>query len=241
MSDLGEGFEPGVDTAAEWLKPIRPRATWVLWLGVLLILAEGVFVAHSWAMYRFYGEALMGFPGYASDADVDAMAAQLDSLAGGVGILYLTVLIAGFIAGGMWVHRAALNAGRIDPDPRRITPGWAVGWHAVPFANLWLPLKAMKQTWVTSLGRRDIDATEMPGRLILWWVLWIVSNGVGNLSGRGGLSDDLERVQESFVYDFVNAPITIACALAWLSIVRVVTRAQEEARLYGPDATEPAA
>lgn len=58
-------------------------------------------------------------------------------------------------------------------DEMFISPGWAVGWYFVPFANLFKPLQAMKEIWLES--NRAGTSYESRGSAILgwWWGLFV--------------------------------------------------------------------
>ncbi len=78
--------------------------------------------------------------------------------------------------GARWIYRSAANAKALDPMLATFTPGWAVGWYFVPFANLVRPLESMKQMFF--IAESVVDPTAEDARqpiLSWWWGLYIFS------------------------------------------------------------------
>jgi Domain of unknown function (DUF4328) len=76
---------------------------------------------------------------------------------------------------GRWIvvaHRNLPALGLRYPD---ITPGWALGWFFVPFANLWKPYQGMRLLWKSSIDSADGAKQDDPLLLVTWWALWIVA------------------------------------------------------------------
>ncbi|HEX2813372.1 MAG TPA: DUF4328 domain-containing protein [Sphingopyxis sp.] len=99
-------------------------------------------------------------------------------MADGVLTLVTTVFFA------MWIYRAAANVVAADVAGFAYTPGWAVGWYFIPFANLFKPFSAMRQIWNASHGEQGERLDHAEGLLALWWGCWIASNIASNISFR---------------------------------------------------------
>ena len=137
----------------------------------------------------------------------------------------LAATVAAYVANGIWLYRAGANAGDFDPDPGRISPGWCVGWHVVPFANFWMPFRAMKQIWNSSTGA-PIDA-PVRHPFGLWWALWVVSSIIASLSHQlYRRAEELEDWIAVGYLDISASTIGVAAAIFYLRIMRDVTRAQ---------------
>ncbi len=85
----------------------------------------------------------------------------------------LTVLILSWFAVGSWIYRAHANFDLIDGPAKTFTPGWSVGWFAIPFANFVMPFKAMKELWQASHAMPVDSEQTAPGLLWLWWLSWL--------------------------------------------------------------------
>lgn len=99
------------------------------------------------------------------------------------GLLQVLTALAAFIVVGRWIYRASANAHAIGGG-LSITPGWAVGWYFVPFANLVKPFEAMKETWLASHYGSDWGRGDATDLLNWWWGLWIVTNILANAAWR---------------------------------------------------------
>lgn len=99
--------------------------------------------------------------------------------------------IATVVAFLVWIHRAYRNL-RAFARRTEFTPGWAVGWWFVPFANLVQPYNVVKEMWTKSDPAVDFSngyadagagarATFPVG---VWWLFWIVSNVAAQVYSR---------------------------------------------------------
>ena len=100
-------------------------------------------------------------------------------------LLHLLVLVACWVVIAMWIHRIASNTRFLaGANKMEYTPGWAVGWYFIPFANFWKPYQAMKEIWTLNVARDGGAGTLVAMLLPLWWFLWIVWNLISNFAGR---------------------------------------------------------
>jgi hypothetical protein len=75
-----------------------------------------------------------------------------------------------------WIYRAHKNLFDAGYDYLEFTPGWSIGWFAVPFASLYMPYRAMRELWHVSLGEgRDLSGPA-PSELIIWWACFLLGN-----------------------------------------------------------------
>jgi hypothetical protein len=109
-------------------------------------------------------------------------------------ILSFFVYVAAAVAFLMWVHRTNKNLrsfGMVRPE---FTPGWAVGWFFIPFANLGMPYKIVKEIWVGSdprLSEPGEEAWQLPGSSSLlgwWWGCWLLAGTVNYIVSRLALA-----------------------------------------------------
>ena len=141
----------------------------------------------------------------------------------------LVVMIAGYVAIGMWIYRMAGNAWALSsPRPLDHRPGWAVGWYFVPVANLWKPYQALKEVWQASGDPRRPDRVGVPWLFPAWWALWLASNVASNAAGRMAwraetTQDAATAAVVSIVSDAVNVPL----CLVFLAIVAGLHRLQQ--------------
>jgi hypothetical protein len=90
--------------------------------------------------------------------------------------LQLVLMLACYIWAGCWIYRVACNVRALGARGLDDSPGWAVGWYAVPFMNLVRPLRAMTQIWLGSQAPTRWQKLGTPSLLSLWWGFWIAGN-----------------------------------------------------------------
>jgi hypothetical protein len=124
--------------------------------------------------------------GLVQQGDVQPASTDPGNLALAVGMLlsslaYLGSFLLAIVFFSIWIHRACANAWAFGQSPMSTTPGWAVGWFFVPFANLVKPFRAMKEIW---FGSDPSAAGITPGVIGAWWATWIVSGIVWRVSSK---------------------------------------------------------
>lgn len=90
----------------------------------------------------------------------------------------------------IWEHRAFSNLSALKAQHLEFTPGWAVGWWFIPFANLVKPFQAMRELWNESDPDFDPDlgflssSSSAPTIMGFWWAFWIIGNVTDNIASR---------------------------------------------------------
>ncbi len=64
----------------------------------------------------------------------------------------------------VWQHRSQANLHAVPVRELEYTPGWAVGWWLIPFANLVKPFQTVRELWKASGG-------DQHGRQVKTWPL----------------------------------------------------------------------
>lgn len=142
-------------------------------------------------------------------------------------LIYLTTVV--FFS--MWLYRAAANLRKFDPWTRlEHAPGWAVGSFFVPFANLIIPYRAVKEVWQKSRTPDDalLFEPETPASFPLWWLFWLASSFAGNISMRVSFNESVEENIATMISIAANALTIIAALFAYL-VVDAIDKRQEEA------------
>ena len=158
-------------------------------------------------------------------------------------LLLLSILATFLVCGALvvaflvWLYRAVRNVPALGNPKSGVeySPGWAVGSFFVPFVNLVVPYRAVREVWEKSdpavrTGDDFMFAQPSSAPLVLgWWLAWIASNVLSNIAWR--LHDD---VMSPGTLRFVaGVHITshlsgiVAAALA-IPVVRGIDRRQTE-------------
>lgn len=119
-----------------------------------------------------------------------------DSLNVGMGLIGLTAIfriplfIATVVFFLIWEHRAFNNLSALKARNLEFSPGWAVGWWFIPFANLVKPFQAMRELWMESDPDADPNlgflstASSAPAIMGFWWAFWILDNFTSNIASK---------------------------------------------------------
>lgn len=116
-------------------------------------------------------------------------------LIGLTAIIRIPVFVATVVFFLIWEHRAFSNLSALRAQNLEFSPGWAVGWWFIPFANLVKPFQAMRELWSESDPEYDADlgflstSPSAPSMLGIWWACWILGNVANNVASR---LDDVE-------------------------------------------------
>jgi hypothetical protein len=168
-------------------------------------------------------------------------------LAGLAAVLVYVALVVAFL---MWLYRVCRNVPALG-NPRsgvEHSPGWAVGSFFVPFVNLVVPYKAVREVWVKSdpavrAGDDSMFAQPSSAPLVLgWWVAWLVMNAASNISLR--LMSKETADTRGFVagVDLVSDLLGILAAVLAIAVVRGIDRRQAESArhvAYAPHTPPP--
>jgi hypothetical protein len=156
-----------------------------------------------------------------SGSEEDPLVLGLSLLAGLVGLGMLGAMLCGLPLWITWHVRAARNLTLLG-ERLEYTPGWYAGWWFVPFANLVMPYRCMRELLVQSRPQ-DEPKTEPP-LVGLWWASWIGGNILSNVSFRMSAYDE----ESSALLDLITLPFTLGAAWLYLSYVRQIERDQAE-------------
>ncbi|MBS1798098.1 MAG: DUF4328 domain-containing protein [Acidobacteria bacterium] len=133
----------------------------------------------------------------------------------------------------IWLYRSFNNLSALKAKHLEFTPGWAVGWWFIPFANLVKPFQVVRELWNESDPEFDEDAVfgyaggGTPPMIGLWWAAFLTSNIAGRIADavfneRGGRQDAFSAVL------IVASILQTAAAVLVLLIVKGVTERQEK-------------
>ncbi len=148
----------------------------------------------------------------------------------GVGLMQVAVYVATIVAFLMWLYRSYENLPSfgVRTSDIQYASGWAVGSFFVPFVNLVVPYRAVKELWTRSVPK----ALEMfsdpaaPAFFPLWWAAWLISNFADNMytrmSWRGRLSPETDASLA-----MLTGMLEILAAILAIMVVKEIDRQQE--------------
>jgi hypothetical protein len=157
-----------------------------------------------------------------------------DDRVAAVAILTSVLFLVTGIVWLVWQHRSQSNlvaAGRVGLE---YTPGWAVGWWFVPFANLVKPFQATGELWKASGGDDWRRARTWP-LLGWWWATWLASNVLISVSTFRSV--ETASVGELITDDqigVVGEAISVVAAILAVALVRSVGARQATLPPFAP-------
>ena len=152
-----------------------------------------------------------------------------------IAIVFLCTFIVTGITFLKWIYRANLNSRGFGAPNMEFTSGWAVGWYFVPFANLIMPFKVMKEIWQVSGNPQHWKGEPGSPLLGWWWGLWLTSNFLGQLSS--ALSKhikDAESLKTATITLIIAAIVGIPRCWVALKLVMTIHRRQQAIVEQGP-------
>ena len=143
------------------------------------------------------------------------------------GLIYTVILLFALVFNAIWFYRASANAAAIDPNPDRISPGWTVGWFAIPIASFWMPFRAAKQIWLTSVERNPDLTAQVPGWVLVWWMAWLAVNITAQFTAQSYLgAETTADLIDANTLGIWTAPFSIASAYLLIRYQTSVAAAQ---------------
>ncbi|MDT7602278.1 MAG: hypothetical protein QOF61_275 [Acidobacteriota bacterium] len=148
----------------------------------------------------------------------------------------------------MWLHRAYENLRAFAPRTET-SPGWAVGYWFIPFANFVRPFQVVKEIWIKS--DPAVDFTNGYGKLGegartttllgFWWGFWLLSNFANGIYNRLNWKDRLGRIPVETLWAGVASNLlTLVAAVLAASVVWTINRMQsEKSQRHGYDLWTP--
>lgn len=220
------------------------RAQVVLGLFIAFTALKAVAVVSCLMQVNLLSEALAG-------GVTQEQAEWNDQRQAIVAVLTLVVFVALVVAFLMWLHRVMENLPALGNAKTRVevSPGWAVGSFFVPFMNLFIPYRAVKEAWVKSdpAVRTEegfmFSAPSPTGLIFAWWVSWIAMNFISRAAS--GLESAAKTADSMIGATWVALAADLAAALSAglaIQVVRGLDMRQEERSrnvAYVPDTPPP--
>ena len=201
--------------------------TFVLILLVLCILLNAMGIYADFRQVGVIENIRAGV--YETEEAQQAAAEAVDELAGLVAVAQIGVTLLLGVVFLFWTHRVCKNAHCLSLSPLKITPGWAVGWYFIPFANLWMPYTALNEAYVTS---RNVDYSrpriETAPLIFLWWIVHLIFVVISQISFQvsrsltrhSGIDEWLTAKWLTIVAEGVSIPLNILTIVVVLVFVK---------------------
>jgi hypothetical protein len=213
---------------------LRQPATWVYILLAVTMVATVIYIAGAAMQYQAIGDLTSGSGAFfenvqnVDDAD-DVISA---------GVIFQALAQVGTAAVFIWwLRRAIVNTHALRNQDLPFTPGWAIGWWFIPFANLVQPLRVAFQAWrgsdagaIQSGDPHAWKRAPVNPLLVVWWVVWLVSGLVGGsaYSTYDG-TDDFNTARDASMAMLIGEIGVLVAAVLAIIVVRQMTQRHEVA------------
>jgi hypothetical protein len=154
------------------------------------------------------------------NVSVDRIAELDDRVAMAVWVSGGAFLVGG-ILGIVWFRRAYKNLKSMGRNS--YGPGWAIAGWIVPIMSLFRPYQMAKELVRESPRVRGNEGTGLVG---LWWLAYVAGTLGNQVIGRLR-QDTLDDVILNDTLRVVLIGLSVAAGVAWIAIIRVVTRRQD--------------
>jgi hypothetical protein len=182
--EVPHGGTPPPDTrvATGTFRSAHGRARWTMVL-LALTAALGIVSAVFWAVHiGVVSDYEQGLTGSIRTQDSENVAF---AFWGFTLLMFLPTAIAWLL----WQYRAHANLRALGVANLSYSPGWAVGWWLIPFANIVMPYLTVRELWKASnpnVGAIEWNARGGAAIVGFWWAgrlamqaLWQIGSAVG--------------------------------------------------------------
>ncbi len=125
----------------------------------------------------------------------------------------------------LWFRRAYYNLHQ-KFDYLSYAEGWAAGAWFVPFINFYYPFQIMKELYSGTdylLHEKDETHPQKTSQfmVVLWWILWIVSNILGQIIYRIYKNPlDLEELSRATNWSMVGAFFSLVLSVVTIKVIK---------------------
>jgi hypothetical protein len=160
------GLEHGDAPTRPAFRDLTPLTRWLRWLLIAGVVMSATFAATEVVeLFRLHRE---GTPPDYEDFSREDLAYI------GLGLVGLILWVATTVVFLCWNYFAAVNVRALGAKHLRFSPGWCIGWHFIPIANLWKPYQAMREVWQASTSPAAWSEAPVPALLPRWWAWWVL-------------------------------------------------------------------
>ena len=211
------------------LKPNEQRAKNAIVLIWVVLAVEMLVLISDYFQYELLQTAAKG-----GEITAEAAAAN-DARVTLFAVVYMIAYAVSAVTFIMWFRRAYANLHQMVGGLSQ-TEGWAAGSWFVPIVCLYRPYQIMKELYQETekiLERKGFAAKDdfTTNYLGWWWLLWILSNLIGQFVFRYSMSaESIDELIISTVVGMVGGVVGIP--LAWITVKVIRDYSRLESVLY---------
>lgn len=196
---------------------------------IVIALFAGIAVCS--AFYIIMSIVMLAFPDASIPLDDGTSLNAGFVLVGLVAILEILLRVAVIVFFLIWEYRSFNNLSALKARNLEYSPGWAVGWWFIPFANLVKPFQVIRELWNESDPDFDEETGFLhtspgtPGIIGFWWAAFLISGFIGRIADK--MVDVSGEPSQYFpVALLVGSLFQLAALILIILIVKGVTKRQ---------------
>jgi hypothetical protein len=229
---------PDVRAPTGVFKDAHGLAVWVMGLLAAVGLVTLVTVVVEFILVRDLTGQIVG----------EEVVRTADRLQAWTWVQLVGILVTGLVW-VIWQHRAQANLRALGASDVKYSPGWAVGWWFVPFANFVMPYNTMTELWKASGPHQGTAWRMQPTTRLLpfWWGTWllaaVISRAAAAIATDATGATDLQRmIQElttSVRWSLAGDLVLVVSAALAILLVRDIDRRQADRRRLAAGGPQP--
>lgn len=197
----------------------------------LSYMTIGLFVAMAVVSLGFVGASALSLasPDWGFDLeDGEGFIPVGITLIGLLALLEIPLRLILIIVFLIWLYKAYSNLTPLQGQSLQSSPGWAVGWWFIPFANLVKPFQVVRELYNESDPEFDPQSSFMyvpagtPFVIGLWWAAFLLSGFAYRISNSLYGNGDLPASSDFAVVLLIGAILGTVAALLAAYIVRSI-------------------
>lgn len=150
---------------------------------------------------------------------------QGDQLETALAVILLALIVVLAILFLRWFHLCYKNLSALEIRDLEHSPGWAVGWFFIPFANLVKPYSVAYEMWTAC--ESDDEETSANWVVIVWWMTFLVSSFFDRfVMTRVNKAESLEDYLDIVSIDTAASVVSIIGAAFAVNFVKRLTERQ---------------
>ena len=150
--------------------------------------------------------------------------------------LYAILYFLSFFLIGRWFFLSSKINHLMGVKGLNISPGWSVGWYFIPFANLVMPYRSLKETYKASFNSEEWQNIRIPYDFPIWWATFLIGGGLENASlslfMELGETYTYEQLNQISYIDIAADILLIINAIFLLKIINIIYRNQKDKSFY---------
>lgn len=185
------------------------------------------------AFYIVMSIVLLAFPDSYMELDHGSSVNTVFAIIGLGAILEIVFRVLVIIFFLIWEYRSFNNLSALKARNLEYSPGWAVGWWFIPFANLVKPFQVMRELYNESDPDFDEEtgflhtSAGTPELIGFWWAALLLSGFVGRIADKM-VSANGDPSQYFPIALIVASILQLAASILIIYIVKGVTSRQEQ-------------